>query len=471
MNKNLLSFCMLVLIEVFAFPSFSQNIFSGERVQVVGAFNGYVTTPYGTDYRTTSFRRVSINAGNPTDGRGQWATTINVQASGGDVAPINMTGGSGNGFLFISGPASNRFLNKWVFSGIGQGTLDAINTISAFNSGNDMGLNMSTAGYYSFIFNDCGYTQINSSYYVAYTSASPVNLSIFSQVINPDRSATIVVNTNVVPSAEEKIYIRYTLGPDFAGTGTSSILQAIGSGTSFSATIPSQALGAIVRYYAFSSTRTLAQISAGTESDRSLLAIRYDDNAGANYVYNTSVLPVKISSFSGKQVGKSIALQWNTETEANLHRYELMRSYNGIDFDLIASIPAKNGGGSNSYATIDAQVASPTVYYKLVAIEIDGRKTISNTIRINLSAIRQILSISPNPVKDYLHINLPVLNNGKYSLTILTAEGVKLIEQNFDYTGTSKLDLPLPANAKPGLYVLQIKSAAQPVLKASFIVQ
>ena len=86
---------------------------------MVGSFNGYVTTPYNSDYRTTGYRKVSTTASNPSDGRGQWATTINVQNLGGDVTPANMTGGGGNGFLFISGPSSNRFQNKWVFSGVG----------------------------------------------------------------------------------------------------------------------------------------------------------------------------------------------------------------------------------------------------------------------------------------------------------------------------------------------------------------
>ncbi|MBX9783470.1 MAG: hypothetical protein K2X48_09275, partial [Chitinophagaceae bacterium] len=156
-----------LLLTVFVLSTLSsqaQNIFSGEPVQVVGAFNGYATTPYNSDYRTTAYRRVSVTAGNPADGRGQWATTINVQSSGGDVPPINMPGGASNGFLFISGPAVDRFQNKWVFSGIGQGAIDAINNISAFNSGNDMGLNMSTTGYYTFVFSDAGYTQTNARY-------------------------------------------------------------------------------------------------------------------------------------------------------------------------------------------------------------------------------------------------------------------------------------------------------------------
>lgn len=292
MKEIRLLFC-LMLICLFWNSAIAQNIFSGEPVQVVGAFNGYATTPYNSDYRTTIYRRVTTASGTPTDGRGQWGTTINVQNAGGNVTPINMSGGGGNGFLFISGPAANRFQNKWVFSGVGQGTVDGINAISCFNCGNDMGLNMSTNGYYTFIFNDCGYTQTNAQYYIAYTSNAPVTVNRTSQLVGAT-TATINISTNSTPSAEEKIYVRYTTGTDFSGTGNSSVVQASGSGTSYSAVIP-VTTGQNYKYFVFTSTRTLAQLSfakptkislfapSATEVDKNLSVLNFDDNAGANY--------------------------------------------------------------------------------------------------------------------------------------------------------------------------------------------
>ena len=102
MKSKILPLLMLMSV-VYSTVSFAQNIYFGERVQIVGSFNGYTTTPYGTDYRTTTYRTVSTASGNPTDGRGQWATTFRVATGVGDVEPVNMAGGSGNGFLFISG--------------------------------------------------------------------------------------------------------------------------------------------------------------------------------------------------------------------------------------------------------------------------------------------------------------------------------------------------------------------------------
>ena len=287
MKKSLLKgilYSFYLTIVLLSFSATAQNIFSGEPVQVVGQFNGYVTTPYNSDYRTTGYRRVSTPSGTPTDGRGQWATTMNAQSSGGNFTPINMSGGGGNGFLFISGPSGNRFQNKWVFSGVGQGTVGAINGISAFNSGNDMGLNMSTAGRYTFVFNDCGYIQTNAKYYVGYTSNAPVTVSRISNSFTgtSGKQILITISSSATPSSGENVYLRYRVGTNDFSTGT-SVVQAAGSGTSWTATLPEQSCGTTIFYYVYTSTRTLAQINADSESDRSLAVLRYDDNAGANY--------------------------------------------------------------------------------------------------------------------------------------------------------------------------------------------
>ena len=292
-NSRLLTLIVIVCFGITN-PLNAQNIFSGERVQVVGSYNGYVTNPYGSDYRTSAYRRLSVVSGTPTDGRGQWATTINIQNSGGDATPINMSGGGSNGFLFISGPSSNRFQNKWVFSGIGQAAVGEINTISAFNSGNDMGLNMNTTGYYTMIFNDCGYTQTNAKFYVGFTENSPVSVS---HTANSFVSGAVVVDiaTSDAPSTEEKVYVRYRVGTNDFSTGT-SVVEATGSNTNWSANITGLNCLETVYYYVFTSTRTLTQINAGNEFDRSLAILRYDDNAGSNYSF--TLVPNAITTVS-----------------------------------------------------------------------------------------------------------------------------------------------------------------------------
>ncbi|OYU97615.1 MAG: hypothetical protein CFE21_04800 [Bacteroidetes bacterium B1(2017)] len=273
----------------------AQNIYGLEPIQVVGSMNGYGT---GSN-ATTSFRRVSVTQGNPTDGRSQWVKTYNVQSAGGDFVPTNMLGGSGSGFLFISGPVSNRFQNKWVFTGVGQGKVDTVNACTAYNSGFDMGLNLSLAGRYTFVFNDCGYTTTNAKYYVGYTSANPVQLLNTSQQIQADRSVKVLVQTSAKPSSTEHVFVRYSLANNFASTGSSTIVEASSisspSDTLFLASVPSMPAGTSVTYYVFTSTLSLTQLNSSSEFTRSLCALQVLDNSGINYTY--SLAPKKQIGF------------------------------------------------------------------------------------------------------------------------------------------------------------------------------
>ncbi|UPT71337.1 MAG: T9SS type A sorting domain-containing protein [Flavobacterium sp. JAD_PAG50586_2] len=282
------------LLLSFSTESIAQNIFGGEPVQVVGQMNGYNTS--GT--ANSTYRRVSTNTGAPSsDGRGQWTKTYNAQASGGDVSNTNMSGGGGSGFLFISGPSGNRFQNKWVFSGVAQAGLNAVNGITAYNSGNDMGLNMSTAGRYTFVFTDIGYTGTNAKFYVGYTANDPVTVTRTGQDTHVS-AATVSITTSATPSAGENVYVRYRVGiNDF--TANTSVVQATGSGTSWTATLPTQTCGTTVYYYVYTSTRTLSQINADSETDRSLAVLRYDDSSGANYSFTFTSVTAGITNNNG----------------------------------------------------------------------------------------------------------------------------------------------------------------------------
>jgi hypothetical protein len=270
----------------------AQNVFSGEPIQWVGRPNGYTTTPYNSDYRTTGYRKVSTTTSNPSDGRGQWATTINVQSSGGNITPDNMPGGGGAGWLLISGPSGNRFQNKWNFSGVGQAGLNAINNITRQGGGEDMGLNMGTVGYYTFVMRDAGYN--NSEVYIGYTSEEPVTVSHSGQSFF-NGEPVISISTNSTPSAGENIYVRYRVGTNDFTTGT-SLVQAIGMGTSWTATLPVQNCNTTVYYYVFTSTRNLSDLNGDTEQNRSLATLRYDDSFGSNYSFSIAQSSVAVLS-------------------------------------------------------------------------------------------------------------------------------------------------------------------------------
>jgi|GEM_PF-3874522 len=99
------------------------------------------------------------------------------------------------------------------------------------------------------------------------------------------------------------------------------------------------------------------------------------------------VLPIELGSFTLIEHDQNVAVNWTTLSENSLDFFQLERSYNGIDYDPIATIK----GAVNSESTLNYSYADRTVkyngvvYYRLRQIDLDGKATLSATSTIALS--------------------------------------------------------------------------------------
>ena len=280
-QKRVLSFLLSFVVSQVLI---GQNIYFAEAPTVIGEMNAYDSS---SNFALV-YRRLSTNTGTPTDGRGQWFKTFYAAPSGADMLNKLMVGGPGKGFAFYSGPTGNLRKNFWNFQGIASATLDQVNVITDYKAGNQMGLNMSNQGFYSFVFNDAGYTKNNAAFYVGYTEYAPVQLSNHERIVNDDNSLSISIETSNVLSSSEYVYLRYTTQGAFTASGTSTIVQAykVGTGnTSYRAEIPAFSKGTTVSYYLFTSTVPFNTMVSFSESEKSIAAINYDDNSGISYSY------------------------------------------------------------------------------------------------------------------------------------------------------------------------------------------
>jgi hypothetical protein len=448
-----------VFIFMFSLETSSQAIFSGEPVQVVGTMNGFNTSSSSN----STYRRLTVNSGNPIDGRGQWIKSYNVQATGGDFNPINMSGGGGGGFLFISGPSGNRFQNKWAFSGVGSAALNTINNISAFNSGDDMGLNMSTVGHYTFIFNDCGYTATNAKFYVCRTTNAPVNVSRSSFSLQSGGGANIGISTSATPSPEEKVFVTYrTLDANFENSGN-TVVEASSSGTNWSASIGNQSIGAVVYYYIFTSTLSLSTLNSLSAIDLLLAALRYDDNNGSEFSYIASTLPVTFTSLTGTIRNGRANLNWNIADEHNVDRYEVEESANGRQFQSFIQVDAAS---RSSYQAIDAQLHTGANYYRVKAVDIDGKLTYSKIIRLdNNSAVDNDIRVYPNPSRGELNLGLNI-PAGNYQIRLINSMGQTVYQQPLTHEGGSRsMQLGLP-KLSSGVYQVEVRGGVQKYVRS-----
>ncbi|MBX9785184.1 MAG: hypothetical protein K2X48_18000 [Chitinophagaceae bacterium] len=276
----------------------------------------------------------------------------------------------------------------------------------------------------------------HSRYYVGYTPSAPVTVTRSSNVLWVNGSLKVNITTSATPSAQENIYVRYrNLTNDFsASTG---IVQATGSGTNWTAMIPGQTVGSITYYYVFTSTRSLAQLNAGTEAELSIAVLRYDDNAGANYSYTGSLLPVTFTEFSGVRENGTVKLSWKAEETDNLSHYEIEQSLNAVSFTAKDRTERKPNASSSFYTSIDKTPAAGISYYRIAARAKDGTARYSPIIRINGSEKGRNFSVVSSGTGTFA-VQMQGISKGEYQLSIVSQSGQLVYSKRIVHDGNDR---------------------------------
>jgi trimeric autotransporter adhesin len=129
------------------------------------------------------------------------------------------------------------------------------------------------------------------------TSYNPVNITAVAQAAGPYATRVVTITTSATPNANEFIYVRYSTNAYAAST----IVQATGSGTTWTATIPFTGLAG--SFYVYSSVKTLAQINSDVTTfgqfSHDLATLELNNNSGSNYSYAALAGPITVTSTLG----------------------------------------------------------------------------------------------------------------------------------------------------------------------------
>lgn len=158
-----------------------------------------------------------------------------------------------------------------------------------------------------------------------------------------------------------------------------------------------------------------------------------------------AVLPIELTSFTGKAVNKTNVLSWETATETNNKGFDIERSGDGKNFEKIAFV-AGNGttSKSQSYGFEDNTPLSIS-YYRLKQWDEDERFELSKIIQITQKSSVK-LNVYPNPVSNILTMETDL--KGDYQIINLIGQ-VVLKGQ----TSTSNIDVSL---LPQGTYILKV---------------
>ncbi|WP_281616366.1 T9SS type A sorting domain-containing protein [Flammeovirga sp. SubArs3] len=217
----------------------------------------------------------------------------------------------------------------------------------------------------------------------------------------------------------------------------------------------------------FSGTSNLHDVEIITHGDDALCIASDGLNIiinGKSYMsppvgcYSDDDLPVELISFTGTKQGENVVLEWATASEQNSSHFDIQRSTDNRNWDMIGSVEA--AGNSNTtlkYSFLDENVPSVqgVVYYRLNQIDLDQQSEIFGPVGIKMSETTSEVTVYPNPVAYKEDLNI-VTNYDEFEVSIYDAAGKtyfhKFISSNF----TS-----IPMNYGTGMLIVEVKGGRE----------
>jgi hypothetical protein len=166
-----------------------------------------------------------------------------------------------------------------------------------------------------------------------------------------------------------------------------------------------------------------------------------------------SPLPVKFSEITIKNKGNANLVSFSTLSELNNNYFEIERSADGFEFEMIGYI--KGAGSSNKeifYTFMDEKPMSGINYYRVKQVDFDGQSEYSEVKSIVTSQSNTV--ITPRYTYDMLDIRTEA---ALYTASIYNTTG-QLVLQMDQLTGSKSVDLSSFVN---GVYIVNVITGNQ----------
>ena len=121
------------------------------------------------------------------------------------------------------------------------------------------------------------------------------------------------------------------------------------------------------------------------------------------------VLPIELTSFTGKHTEGGNLLTWTTANEVNNKGFEVERRLGnsqqatGDSWETLGFITAKNKSSSYQFLDVTPPSEAGGAYYRLRQIDNDGKETLSKVVSVSRNSSTK-LEVYPNPVSNTLTI-------------------------------------------------------------------
>lgn len=195
-----------------------------------------------------------------------------------------------------------------------------------------------------------------------------------------------------------------------------------------------------------------------------------NDNAPGVFVIEDKpgVLPAKPLAFTANSMTDMVRLHWETTNDFNVRQFEVERSIDGRSFMSIAILNKEN---NNPVYTFDDKTAytqnARTIFYRLKLVGNNQETSYSNIEKVLLPNDHHALSITPNPVRDFMQVRYTTQLNQRIILTIYNTNGSMIKSYQLPAANGYHQQQVNVADLPKGMYYLKVSSDAS--LNISFI--
>jgi len=177
------------------------------------------------------------------------------------------------------------------------------------------------------------------------------------------------------------------------------------------------------------------------------------------------ILPQSLNDFKGfyQEDGK-VEIKWVTNFEQNSERFDIERSFDGASWVTAGSLKGQGiSSNKQSYSFVDKVgknvVHKNDLYYRLKQVNLDKKTSVSKilVVRVFNKKSLKMVSVTPNPVKNDISVNVQLNENSFVVMKIVNSEGNEMMrksqrvdegQNSFVLDGSSKLS--------PGMYYLEV---------------
>ena len=177
----------------------------------------------------------------------------------------------------------------------------------------------------------------------------------------------------------------------------------------------------------------------------------------------TTILPIELTSFTATCDGRSALVEWTTATERNNDYFSLERSDDAINFTEVARVAgAGNSIEPLNYSYNDYGIHGGDNYYRLVQVDYDGTRTVSEVIVANCiepesDGDPDVLAY-PNPFNGELTLVLDNFSNRAATIEVYDMLGKLIYTEKASAPQNSYETILNLSNLPSGAYTVRVST-------------